>query len=72
MYYGARLEYQALRGNNAAVKNANGDYVGRFANYYLGATAIPAYDVEGNQTGYMRRSFQYKWLSSSRTHPNEL
>ena len=53
LYYGARLEYQALRGNNAAVKNANGDYIGRFANYYLGATAIPAYDSEGNQTGYM-------------------
>ena len=53
LYYGARLEYQALRGNNAAVKNANGDYIGRFTNYYLGATAIPAYDSEGNQTGYM-------------------
>ena len=52
LYYGARFEYQALRGNNAAVKNANGDYVGRFANYYLGATAVPVYDVDGNQTGY--------------------
>lgn len=52
LYYGARLEYQALRGNNAAVKNANGDYVGRFANYYLGATAVPVYDADGNQTGY--------------------
>lgn len=39
LYYGARLEYQALRGENAAVRNTNGDYVGRFANYYLGATA---------------------------------
>lgn len=39
LYYGARLEYQALRGENAAVKNTNGEYVGRFANYYLGATA---------------------------------
>ena len=39
LYYGARLEYQALRGENAAVRNANGDYVGRFANYYLDATA---------------------------------
>lgn len=39
LYYGARLEYQALRGENAAVKNTNGDYVGRFANFYLGATA---------------------------------
>lgn len=39
LYYGARLEYQALRGENAAVKDASGNYVGRFANYYLGATA---------------------------------
>lgn len=37
--YGARLEYQRLSGENAAVKNAAGDYVGRFADYYLGATA---------------------------------
>ena len=39
VYYGARLEYQALRSENAAVRNATGEYVGRFANYYLGATA---------------------------------
>ena len=34
LYYGARLEYQALRGDNAAVLNADGNYVGRFSNYY--------------------------------------
>ena len=39
VYYGARLEWQSLRGQNAAVRNAAGEYVGRFANYYLGATA---------------------------------
>ena len=39
VYYGARLEWQSLRGQNAAVRNATGEYVGRFANYYLGATA---------------------------------
>ena len=39
VYYGARFEWQSLSGENAAVKNANGDYVGRFADYYLGATA---------------------------------
>ncbi len=38
LYYGARLEWQALNGENAAVKNAAGEYVGRFANYYIGAT----------------------------------
>ncbi len=39
LYYGGRLEYQALRGDNAAVKDANGNYVGRFADYYIGQTA---------------------------------
>ncbi len=39
VYYGARFEWQSLSGENAAVKNANGEYVNRFADYYLGATA---------------------------------
>ena len=39
LYYGARGEFQTLSGRNAAVTNANGSYVGRFANYYIGATA---------------------------------
>lgn len=39
LYYGARLEWQKLNGENAAVRNAQGNYVGRFADYYLGATA---------------------------------
>lgn len=39
VYYGARAEWQKLSGENAAVKNAAGDYVGRFADYYIGATA---------------------------------
>lgn len=38
-YYGARIEWQHLNGKNAAVRNAAGNYVGRFADYYLGATA---------------------------------
>lgn len=39
LYYGARLEWQTLKGENAAVKDAAGNYVGRFADYHLGATA---------------------------------
>ena len=39
LYYGARVEWQKLKGENAAVKNASGEFVGRFADYYLGATA---------------------------------
>lgn len=38
LYYGARVELQKLKGENLAVKNAAGDYVGRFADYHLGAT----------------------------------
>jgi len=38
-YYGARLEWQRLKGENAAVRNASGEFVGRFAYYHLGATA---------------------------------
>ncbi len=38
-YYGARVEWQRLKGKNAAVRNAAGDYIGRFADYYLGTTA---------------------------------
>lgn len=40
LYYGARFEYQTLSGRNLAVKNAAGNYVGRFAGYYIGATAL--------------------------------
>lgn len=39
LYYGARGEFQTLSGRNAAVKNADGNYVGRFAGYYIGTTA---------------------------------
>ena len=39
LYYGFRLESQKLKGVNAAVKNATGGYVGRFADYYIGAIA---------------------------------
>ncbi len=60
LYYGARLEYQALRGDNAAVLNANGDYVGRFPNYYLGATAPDG-------TKIAPTPFSYDWLNYALT-----
>lgn len=59
-YYGARLEYQALRGDNAAVLNADGNYVGRFSNYYLGATA-----PDGTQIA--PTPFSYDWLNYALT-----
>lgn len=60
LYYGVRLEYQALRGENAAVTNANGEYVGRFANYYLGATAPDG-------TKIAPTSMSYDWLNYALT-----
>lgn len=60
LYYGARLEYQALRGENAAVKNANGEYVGRFANYYLSATA-------SDGTKIAATPMSYDWLNYALT-----
>ena len=60
LYYGARLEYQALRGDNAAVKNADGEYVGRFANYYLGATAPDGIKIAPT-------AMSYDWLNYALT-----
>lgn len=60
LHYGARLEYQALRGENAAVTNTNGEYVGRFANYYLGATAPDG-------TKIAPTSMSYDWLNYALT-----
>ena len=60
LYYGARLEYQALRGDNAAVLNADGNYVGRFSNYYLGATAPDG-------TKIAPTPFSYDWLNYALT-----
>lgn len=52
LYYGLRLEWQRLDGENAAVKNAQGDYVGRFANYYLGATAADGTKIAPTPMSY--------------------
>ena len=60
LYYGARLEYQALRGDNAAVKNTEGNYVGRFADYYLGATAADG-------TKIAPTPMSYDWLNYALT-----
>lgn len=56
LYYGARFEWQKLSGENAAVKNVAGNYVGRFANYYLGATA-----ADGTMITPVHMS--YDWLN---------
>lgn len=52
LYYGARLEYQALRGENAAVKDADGNYVGRFAGYHLGAVSANGVKIAPTDMSY--------------------
>ncbi len=52
VYYGARLEWQRLKGENAAVKNAAGEFVGRFADYFLGATAADGTKIAPTQMAY--------------------
>ena len=56
LYYGARLEWQKLKGENAAVKNAKGEFVGRFADYCLGATAADG-------TKIAPADLSYSWLN---------
>lgn len=69
-YYGARFEYQSLRGDNAAVKNAEGEYVGRFANYFIGATAPDGTKIAPTPISYdwfnyaLSASLTYKLTSS--------
>ena len=56
VYYGARFEWQTIKGENAAVKNSAGEYVGRFANYHLGATAADG-------TKITPADLDYSWLN---------
>lgn len=60
VYYGARLEYQRLDGENLAVYNADGNAVGRFANYHIGATAADG-------TKITPRDFSYNWFNVALT-----
>lgn len=56
LYYGARVEMQKLTGENLAVVNAAGNYVGRFADYYIGATAPDG-------TLIVPRPIDYNWFN---------
>ena len=56
VYYGGRIEWQTLSGENAAVRNASGEYVGRFADYHLGATAPDGTVIKPT-------SLDYDWLN---------
>ena len=56
LYYGGRIEWQHLNGENAAVKNDQGNYVGRFSDYYLGATAADGTLIAPSK-------LKYNWLN---------
>lgn len=60
VYYGARLEWQHLEGENAAVYDAEGNAVGRFADYYLGA-------VSDKGVRITPRPFDYDWMNMAFT-----
>lgn len=60
VYYGARFEYQRLDGENAAVYDNAGKAVGRFPNYYLGATSASGVKIAP-------QPFEYNWLNMAFT-----
>lgn len=60
VYYGARLEYQHLEGENLAIYNDQGQTVGRFANYYIGSVAPDGTTIRPH-------SFSYDWLNMAFT-----
>ncbi|MDO5570873.1 MAG: TonB-dependent receptor [Bacteroidales bacterium] len=63
VYYGARVEYQRLKGENAAVYANDGTAVGRFPNYHLGAT----YNVNGMTGVIAAQPFEYNWINGAFT-----
>lgn len=56
LYYGARFEWQTLKGENAAVLNSEGESLGRFSDYYLGAIA-------SDGTVITPRNLDYSWIN---------
>ena len=68
--YNATITTAPCFGKNAAVKNANGEYVGRFANYFIGTTASDGTKIEPTPISYdwlnyaLTASLTYKLTSS--------
>ena len=70
LYYGARLEWQSLNGENAAVKNAAGNYVGRFADYHLGATAADGTVIAPAKLSYDWVNYDLSLAATYKLTPN--
>ncbi len=59
LYYGARFEYQKMHVQNAAIYLEDGSALGRFPDYYLGAT----YTHNGETGRVTPRDFDYNWFN---------
>lgn len=70
LYYGARLEWQSLNGENAAVMNAAGNYVGRFADYHLGATAADGTVIAPAKLSYDWVNYDLSLAATYKLTPN--
>ena len=68
--YGARLEWQSLNGENLAVRNAAGDYVGRFADYHLGATAPDGTKIAPTHLDYNWFNYDFTAAATYKVNPH--
>lgn len=70
LYYGGRLEWQRLNGENAAVKNAMGEYVNRFSNYHIGATAADGTKISPVALDYNWLNYDLSAAATYKVNPN--
>ena len=70
LYYGARLEWQSLNGEDLAVRNAAGDYVGRFADYHLGAIAADGTKIAPTHLDYNWFNYDFTAAATYKVNPH--
>lgn len=70
LYYGARFEWQSLNGENLAVRNAAGDYVGRFVDYHLGATAADGTKIASTHLDYNWFNYDFTAAATYKVNPH--
>ena len=70
LYYGARFEWQSLNGENLAVRNAAGDYVGRFVDYHLGAIAPDGTKIAPTHLDYNWFNYDFTAAATYKVNPH--
>jgi len=70
LYYGARFEWQSLNGENLAVRNAAGDYGGRFADYHLGAIAADGTKIAPTHLDYNWFNYDFTAAATYKVNPH--